>query len=414
MRKYGGYYKINGPPVNVPATLDHIVEILPRMLNDLQLHPFKLKRKLEYKGHYMYDVVRKDKILGALAWLKLNNRYYARVEIDGKLLDNLSSGCLDQLEVGDEESIVTPTELVQKSSVTENAEQLESNIPINEKPINSDKDDIEDNELAEDQRALDNSQQITGEALPSVVQCDNLENVIYNCAPGEKNIPKYILLDDDFEVLAFPDLFPNGEGAYHSDTERVRDLHIRKYFQQRLLNVDGRFAKNIEYIFCAQYISDIKQIQGEANLAIRLSRGRTLEGRTITAGTLHNPNALQQLVRSEQAYKFLKNVRGSPAYWQNELYDVLSMLRKLGIPTWFLTLSAADLHWPEMIQAIASQYGQWISRETVLHMDISDWSKYLRQNPVTGVRMFQHRLESFFPHTFSVMPIPLATLSIML
>ena len=103
------------------------------MLNDLQLHPLKLKRKLEYKGYYMYDVVRKDKILGALAWLKLNNRYYARVEIDGKLLDNLSSDCLDQLEVGDEESIVPPTEVVQKSSVTKNAEQLESNIPINER-----------------------------------------------------------------------------------------------------------------------------------------------------------------------------------------------------------------------------------------------------------------------------------------
>ena len=42
MQKYGGHYKINGPPVNVPATLDHIVEILPRMLNDLQLHPLKL------------------------------------------------------------------------------------------------------------------------------------------------------------------------------------------------------------------------------------------------------------------------------------------------------------------------------------------------------------------------------------
>ena len=25
--------------------------------------------------------------------------------------------------------------------------------------------------------------------------------MIYNCAPGENNIPKYILLDDDFEVI---------------------------------------------------------------------------------------------------------------------------------------------------------------------------------------------------------------------
>ena len=86
------------------------------------------------------------------------------------------------------------------------------------------------------------------------------ENQIYQCAPGENNIPKYILLDNDFEVLAFPDLFPYGSGGYHSAKRKVK-LPIRKYFQQHLLNVDGRFAQNIEYLFCAQYIADIKQIE---------------------------------------------------------------------------------------------------------------------------------------------------------
>ena len=65
-----------------------------------------------------------------------------------------------------------------------------------------------DTELAEDQVAIDNRQQLTGDALPSIIQFDSLENCIYQCAPGENNIPKYILLDDIFEVLAFPDLFP--------------------------------------------------------------------------------------------------------------------------------------------------------------------------------------------------------------
>ena len=45
----------------------------------------------------------------------------------------------------------------------------------------------------------------------------------------------------------------------------------------------GDLQKNIEYLFCAQYIRDLKQIQSDANLAIRLSRGRTLGGETITA-----------------------------------------------------------------------------------------------------------------------------------
>ena len=132
------------------------------------------------------------------------------------------------------------------------------------------------------------------------------------------------------------------------------------------------------------------------DLAIRLSRGRLLSKQRVTAGILCNREALQQLVRTEQAYKFLKNIRGSPAYWQNELYDVLAMLCKLVIPTWLLTLSAADLHWPEMIQAVAYQFGRKLSQEDVLKMSMAERSKYLHQNPVTGVRMFQHRIQSFF------------------
>ena len=49
MRQYGGHYKVNGPLVNVPATLDQIIEILPCMPSEFQLHPVKLKHKLEYK-----------------------------------------------------------------------------------------------------------------------------------------------------------------------------------------------------------------------------------------------------------------------------------------------------------------------------------------------------------------------------
>ena len=162
-------------------------------------------------------------------------------------------------------------------------------------------------------------------------------------SPWDYNIPKYILLDNDFEVLAFPDLFPYGTGGYHSANRKV-NLPIRKYFQQWLLNVDGRFAQNIEYLFCAQCIADIKEIESDATLAICLSQGRTLGGHKITAGQLQNPAVVQQLVRNEQTYKFLKNVRGSPAYWQDQLYDVITMLHMLSIPTLFLTLSAADLH----------------------------------------------------------------------
>ena len=106
---------------------------------------------------------------------------------------------------------------------------------------NIDTESDEDTEQAEEQIAINHRQELTGDPLLGVVQFENLENQIYQCAPGENNIPKYILLDNDFEVLAFPDLFPYGSGGYHSANRKVK-LPIRKYFQQCLLNVDGRFA----------------------------------------------------------------------------------------------------------------------------------------------------------------------------
>ena len=72
------------------------------------------------------------------------------------------------------------------------------------------------------------------------------------------------------------------------------------------------------------------------------------------------------------------------------------MLRMLSIPTWFLTLSAADLHWPEMIQAVAVQLGQKLTQRNVQQMSMKDRSTYIWQNPVTGICMIQHRLEAFF------------------
>ena len=49
MRWYGGHYKVNDPPLNVPATLDQIIEILPCIHSELQPHPVKLNVRLSTK-----------------------------------------------------------------------------------------------------------------------------------------------------------------------------------------------------------------------------------------------------------------------------------------------------------------------------------------------------------------------------
>ena len=72
---------IHGPAVNVPSNVDRVCTMLPRLPSECELVPLKLKRKLSYKGHYLYDYVSPQKLINALKWLKANNPLYADVDI---------------------------------------------------------------------------------------------------------------------------------------------------------------------------------------------------------------------------------------------------------------------------------------------------------------------------------------------
>ena len=41
----------------------------------------------------------------------------------------------------------------------------------------------------------------------------------------------------------------------------------------------------------------------------------------------------------------------------------VAMVKQLGIPTWFMTLSCADLRWPELFQIIARTQGKNMTDE---------------------------------------------------
>ena len=66
-----------------PLTLiAYVLYMLPRLPAQSELIPLKLKHKLKYKGHYMYDYVSPEKLMNALSWLKANNSLYADVDIN--------------------------------------------------------------------------------------------------------------------------------------------------------------------------------------------------------------------------------------------------------------------------------------------------------------------------------------------
>ena len=75
------------------------------------------------------------------------------------------------------------------------------------------------------------------------------------------------------------------------------------------------------------------------------------------------------------------------------LYDVLAMIKQKGLPSFFLTLSCADLRWTELIDIITKLGGIDITDEEI---DYFRKCEILNQNPVLTSRHFQYRVETFF------------------
>ena len=91
----GKQRSICGPAVNVPSNVDTICEVLPRLPSQSELVPLKLKRKVAYRGRYMYDYIRPLKLMDALRYLKANNPLYADIDINEQ--------CIEEAMANDEE-----------------------------------------------------------------------------------------------------------------------------------------------------------------------------------------------------------------------------------------------------------------------------------------------------------------------
>ena len=78
------------------------------------------------------------------------------------------------------------------------------------------------------------------------------------------------------------------------------------------------------------------------------------------------------------------------------MYEVVAMGKQLGIPTWFMTLSCADLRCPELFQIIARTQSKNMTEEQVDDLSYNKRYSMLNFNPVVVAKQFRHRVESFF------------------
>ena len=94
---------------DIPQDLQNIFPLERRVMpSELQLHPVKLKCKLEYKSHYMYDMICRDHVISAITWLKEHNSHYADIKLNEHWYNNIASKEMSfQLDENDNPITVT-------------------------------------------------------------------------------------------------------------------------------------------------------------------------------------------------------------------------------------------------------------------------------------------------------------------
>ena len=106
----GGQKAIHWSAVNVPCKLQPVTFLLPRLPNNAEVVAVKLKRKLAYKGHYMYEYVQPKRVMAAVCWLQENNHLYSDINVcqdwetyceddDADLWNAMTNACTEQSNV---------------------------------------------------------------------------------------------------------------------------------------------------------------------------------------------------------------------------------------------------------------------------------------------------------------------------
>ena len=431
----GQFPKLKGSICNIPIDTVSISQTLPNPSHSNGVTVVKLKKKMEFKGHVFFESVRPQIIVRLLQYLKVNNELYYNISID---VSHIPPSFFINTDV--EENVVffndknktvalnieddiplhhdinidvshIPHSFFINTNVEENvvffndknekvAVKIEDDIPLHKRYddidfevqstfVRTSEEDAKNSDVEDHINPLSRFQNIADE---TVLISNALPNDSFmTIAPGEDKIPLPVLTDKFCEVLAHPHLFPTGKFDYN--VERDVPLSPVKYFNQRLLNYTQRFSSDTDYIFFVHSVLLKLQLNTQINIAMQ-----KICSDSLTAGMLSSnfKERVKEFIASDKAFTFMNSIKGTPAYWQRFLYEVLGMVKQLGLPTFFLTLSCADLRWNELISIISRLKGVDISTDDIENLSYKDRCDLLNSNPVVVARHFQFRVELFF------------------
>ena len=386
--------------VNVPipeSSVLNTLEKLPRTPIDAGLISVNLKRKEEYKNTHISQLINPKKIFKMLDKLKEKKNPHYKFYED---YSTFKERCMKNDPKG--------SKLLYNDCIEENLENIQTNEKFELLDELMDNDDF-DSEIYEEsdienEKNNDPAQKYNFNYDRNVCFTDKYPEI--SVAPGEGQMPKDILMEDDWDIKAFPHIhnLDGSNGLAHSREVRLTD---QKYFIQRICNKSTKYSKCQPYIYAAVCSLERKQLQRNINIAG--TRGKKIL----------KPGGVSYELKD--SYRVLEGIKNTPKYWKTAKYEIISKIENFGAFQFFFTLSCADMRWASNFAPLLldmkykinytiekNEYGNWETKITGRKneeewRDIMDIIKefddsqheILRQNVLTSTRYFNHRVRQF-------------------
>lgn len=159
-------------------------------------------------------------------------------------------------------------------------------------------------------------------------------------------------------------------------------LTLREYFQLRMNNISDTFREDIPYLLSSVNLNDYKLMLSTISIHMRMRKPTHGNGQVKTKD-IQKLNNNSDLLKT--SYMFMKDIRGTAAFWKGSLTDLLAILKSLGPPTLFITLSADDCRWPELVMTLTG------CKQEEVPDYIHILPKLVKQDPYLTTIHFQRR-----------------------
>lgn len=325
LRHIHGECGIYGQVINVPISVNSMVNQLPRNIdNDHCVHIHIEKEKIHASSD-LDSLVDKQNIK---IWLKylINTPLYIHYKI-----------------------------IVDNSFLNEDEEKI-NQIKINKLNEFSEDISIEDCFIAQQQTLLWNDENIS------------------KITPGKNSVSKTQLFDEYAEELSFPTIYLGQFRKFRNNIKATPFMIASSELRRK--DRRGVTPHHLLYV------------------AVKIMRMRIRDCFTVAFKHIGINNSItRQQIESEQYVNnciesnlaFLRSIPNSPWYWAQKKKDLFAIIRQNGRPTAFMTLSANEIEWPNLLQLLykLANNGDNISERAALKLNFMQKCTLINEDAVT-------------------------------